>query len=124
MYVTEDSPPIRRHSAWAARGRTEPDRAGCLKRGGALSRRELIEGQIADLGDELVALKARWEEEKRAIDGIREIQARQEQLQLEMDPERPLVVAGGEVSREHGFDLVAGAAIPILKNHATLVVEP
>jgi ATP-dependent Clp protease ATP-binding subunit ClpB len=48
----------------------------------AVGRREAIDHQIQELGDELVRVKARWEEEKRAIDAIRELQARQEQAQL------------------------------------------
>jgi ATP-dependent Clp protease ATP-binding subunit ClpB len=48
----------------------------------AVGRREAIEAQIAELQDELGNVRARWEEEKRAIDHIRALQAEQEKLQL------------------------------------------
>ena len=48
----------------------------------AVGRREAIAAQIAELQDELGAVRARWEEEKRAIDRIRALQAEQEKLQL------------------------------------------
>ena len=38
-----------------------------------------------DPAEELTAVKARWEEEKRAIDRIRALQAEQEQVQLAME---------------------------------------
>jgi ATP-dependent Clp protease ATP-binding subunit ClpB len=51
----------------------------------AVSRREAIDAQIAEVSDELTAVRARWEEEKQAIDRIRGLQAEQEQLQLKME---------------------------------------
>ncbi|HOX26856.1 MAG TPA: AAA family ATPase [Candidatus Krumholzibacteria bacterium] len=51
----------------------------------AVSRREAIDGQIAELRDELSQVRARWEEEKRAIDAIRALQAKQEQIQLKTE---------------------------------------
>jgi len=51
----------------------------------AVARREVIDGRIAELSDDLVAVKTRWEEEKKAIDRIRTIQAEQDRLQLAMD---------------------------------------
>ena len=51
----------------------------------AVNRREMIDGQIAELEDELTSVRARWEEEKRAIDRIREVQAAQDRLQLDME---------------------------------------
>ena len=51
----------------------------------AVGRREVIDEQIAELEDELSGVRARWEEEKRAIDRIRKLQAEQEQLQLQME---------------------------------------
>jgi ATP-dependent Clp protease ATP-binding subunit ClpB len=48
----------------------------------AVARREVIDGQIAELRDELSRVRARWEEEKRAIDAIRALQAEQEQVLL------------------------------------------
>jgi len=48
----------------------------------AVARREVIDGQIAELRDELSRVRARWEEEKRAIDDIRALQAEQEQVLL------------------------------------------
>jgi ATP-dependent Clp protease ATP-binding subunit ClpB len=51
----------------------------------AVSRREGIDRQIAELEDELSQVKARWQEEREAIDRIRELQSEQEKLQLEME---------------------------------------
>jgi ATP-dependent Clp protease ATP-binding subunit ClpB len=51
----------------------------------AVNRREVIDGHIAELQDELTSVRARWEEEKRAIDRIREVQAAQDRLQLDME---------------------------------------
>ena len=51
----------------------------------AVARREVIDHQIAELRDELDAVKARWEEEKAAIDQIRALQKQQENLALEME---------------------------------------
>jgi ATP-dependent Clp protease ATP-binding subunit ClpB len=48
----------------------------------AVARRESIDDQIAELRDALSRVRARWEEEKRAIDRIRALQAEQEQVQL------------------------------------------
>ena len=44
------------------------------------------------------------------------------QAGLELDTGRPLVAASGELTREHGFDLVADAAASLLKGHVSLVV--
>jgi ATP-dependent Clp protease ATP-binding subunit ClpB len=52
---------------------------------GAVGRRDAIDEQIAELQEELAGVRARWEEEKRAIDRIRKLQAEQEQLQLQME---------------------------------------
>jgi ATP-dependent Clp protease ATP-binding subunit ClpB len=52
---------------------------------GAVGRREAIDHQIEELREELTAVRARWEEEKRAIDRIRGLQAEQEQAQLAME---------------------------------------
>ncbi len=51
----------------------------------AVGRREVIGEQIAELEDRLIAIRARWEEEKRAIDRIREVQAAQDRLQTDME---------------------------------------
>ena len=51
----------------------------------AVNRREAIGRQIAEYEDELSVVRARWEEEKRAIDAIRALQAEQEQVQLRME---------------------------------------
>jgi ATP-dependent Clp protease ATP-binding subunit ClpB len=51
----------------------------------AVGRRAVIEGQIAGLREELDLVQARWEQEKEAIDRIRALQARQEDLALEME---------------------------------------
>ena len=47
----------------------------------AVARREAIDRQIAELRDELGQVKARWEQEKEAIDDIRALQKEQENLQ-------------------------------------------
>ncbi|MBA4378097.1 MAG: hypothetical protein C0395_05500 [Gemmatimonas sp.] len=51
----------------------------------AVGRREAIDRQIAELRDDLGRLRARWEQEKAAIDAIRALQARQEQLGAEIE---------------------------------------
>lgn len=51
----------------------------------AVARREAIDRQIAELKDDLAQVKARWEQEKQAIDRIRGLQKQQENLQLEME---------------------------------------
>jgi len=51
----------------------------------AVARRELIDRQIAELRDQWDQLKARWEQEKEAIDRIRTLQKEQENLVLEME---------------------------------------
>jgi ATP-dependent Clp protease ATP-binding subunit ClpB len=51
----------------------------------AVARREIIERQISELNDQLVKVKARWQEEKAAIDTIREVQGEQERLGQEME---------------------------------------
>ncbi|MCP4574045.1 MAG: AAA domain-containing protein [bacterium] len=51
----------------------------------AVVRRESIDRQLTELRDALDAVQARWEEEKAAIDAIRTLQKRQENLQLEME---------------------------------------
>ena len=51
----------------------------------AVARRETIDRQIAELRDELDQVKARWEQEKEAIDDIRALQKKQENLALEME---------------------------------------
>jgi len=51
----------------------------------AVARRELIDRQITELRDQWDKLKARWEQEKKAIDKIRELQKEQENLVLEME---------------------------------------
>ncbi len=51
----------------------------------AVARREAIDRQIAEHSDDLAQLKARWEQEKEAIDRIRALQKEQENLQLEME---------------------------------------
>jgi ATP-dependent Clp protease ATP-binding subunit ClpB len=51
----------------------------------AVSRRELIDHQIAEVSDELTSVRARWEEEKHAIDRIREVQSAQDRLQNDME---------------------------------------
>ena len=52
---------------------------------GAVTRRETIDHQLVDLREELVKLRARWEEEKEAIDGIRKPQEQLERLGVEME---------------------------------------
>jgi ATP-dependent Clp protease ATP-binding subunit ClpB len=51
----------------------------------AVGRREHIDEQIAELSDELSSVRARWEEEKHAIDRIREVQSAQDRLQNDME---------------------------------------
>jgi len=51
----------------------------------AVARREHIDEQIAELSDELSSVRARWEEEKHAIDRIREVQSAQDRLQNDME---------------------------------------
>ncbi|MGD9546583.1 MAG: ATP-dependent Clp protease ATP-binding subunit [Candidatus Krumholzibacteriia bacterium] len=51
----------------------------------AVARREAIDHQIAELNDDLGQVKARWEQEREAIDAIRALQKQQENLQLEME---------------------------------------
>ncbi|MFH1842965.1 MAG: AAA family ATPase [bacterium] len=49
----------------------------------AVARREALERQLNELNDTLTSLKARWQEEKAAIDVIRELQGEQERLGVE-----------------------------------------
>jgi len=51
----------------------------------AVSRREAIQSDLAELNDQLTTVRARWEEEKRAIDAIRAVQAAQDTLQQDME---------------------------------------
>jgi len=51
----------------------------------AVARRDLLDRQITELRDEWDGLKARWEQEKEAIDRIRTLQKEQENLVLEME---------------------------------------
>jgi ATP-dependent Clp protease ATP-binding subunit ClpB len=51
----------------------------------AVARREAIDRQINELRDELQGLKARWQQEKEAIDEIRRLQEEQEQLGQKME---------------------------------------
>ena len=51
----------------------------------AVVRRQTIERQIAELRDELDQVTARWQQEKEAIDNIRALQQKQENLALEME---------------------------------------
>ena len=51
----------------------------------AVVRRQVIDSQIIDLRDELDKVKARWEQEKEAIDRIRTLQTRQENMVQEME---------------------------------------
>ncbi len=51
----------------------------------AVARREVIDRQINELGDQLTAVQARWREEKEAIDGIRKLQGELERLGREME---------------------------------------
>jgi starch synthase len=43
------------------------------------------------------------------------------QLQLELEPERPLVAVLGEATKERGLDLAAASLPGLLKNHASVV---
>jgi ATP-dependent Clp protease ATP-binding subunit ClpB len=51
----------------------------------AVARRDFIDRQIVELRDDWDKLNARWEQEKEAIDKIRELQKQQENLVLEME---------------------------------------
>ncbi|MFO7655255.1 MAG: AAA family ATPase [Candidatus Krumholzibacteriia bacterium] len=51
----------------------------------AVVRREAIDRQLAESGDELSRVKARWQEEREAIDRIRNLQSELEQFNLEME---------------------------------------
>jgi len=51
----------------------------------AVVRRETIDRQLVEHRDQLDQVKARWEQEKAAIDAIRSLQQKQENLQLEME---------------------------------------
>lgn len=44
------------------------------------------------------------------------------ELELELDVARPLLVALGPATKEHGFDLIAGALSALLKQDVTMVV--
>jgi starch synthase len=44
------------------------------------------------------------------------------ELELELDVERPLFVASGEIDKAHGFDLLAGALSALLKQDISLVI--
>ncbi len=50
-----------------------------------MARRETIDRHIAELRDELDGVKARWQQEKEAIEAIRALQKEQENLVLEME---------------------------------------
>ncbi len=52
---------------------------------GAVTRRETIDHQLVELREDLAKLRARWEEEKEAIDGIRKLQEQIERLGVEME---------------------------------------
>jgi len=52
---------------------------------GAVARRETIDHQLAELREELAKVKARWQEEKEAIDAIRKLQEQSERLGFEME---------------------------------------
>ena len=51
----------------------------------AVARREVIDRQLGELKDELAGVRARWEQEKQAIDAIRALQKTQEDLLLELE---------------------------------------
>ena len=51
----------------------------------AVARREVIDHQRTELGEDLQKVKARWQEEKEAIDGIRKLQAQLERLGVAME---------------------------------------
>jgi len=51
----------------------------------AVARRETIDRHIAELRDELDQVKARWQQEKTAIEAIRDLQKEQENLVLETE---------------------------------------
>ncbi len=51
----------------------------------AVARRELIDRQLGELKDDLGQVRARWEQEKKAIDAIRALQKSQEGLLLELE---------------------------------------
>ena len=51
----------------------------------AVARREVIDHQLSELKDELAKVRARWEQEKKAIDAIRARQKAQEDLLLELE---------------------------------------
>ncbi len=51
----------------------------------AVARREAIERQLVELREQLARLRARWEEEKSAIDDIRKLQEQLERLGFEME---------------------------------------
>jgi ATP-dependent Clp protease ATP-binding subunit ClpB len=51
----------------------------------AVARRELIDRQLGELRDDLGKVRARWEQEKKAIDAIRTLQKEQEHLLLELE---------------------------------------
>ncbi|MCB9577267.1 MAG: glycogen synthase [Polyangiaceae bacterium] len=67
------------------------------------------------------ALDARYDAEDPANKG-REKTALLRRLELELDVERPLVVAVAELGKEQGMDLVAGALSTLLKQDLSLVV--
>ncbi len=96
----------------------------------AVSRREAIAGQIAELQDELGAVRARWEEEKRAIDRIRGLQAEQEKLQLAMqqaeragDLARASELKYGEQTRLAGELQTARADLVAIQGEQPLLTE-
>ncbi len=81
-----------------------------------VARREIIERQISELNDQLVKVKARWQEEKAAIDTIRVVQGEQERLGQEMESaERQ-----GDLAR--ASELKYGRAVE-LENQVTVARE-
>jgi len=82
-----DSVPSEVDDAQRRRNQLEMERLALAKETekAAVTRREAIERQIAELDDEIAGLRARWEREKDAIDEIRAVQEEQEKLTGEIE---------------------------------------
>ncbi len=73
----------------------------------AVARRETIEHQIAEQRDQLDQVSARWQMEKDAIEAIREVQKRQDELLYEMEKAE----RGGDLARASELKYSAQATL-------------
>ncbi len=96
----------------------------------AVARREVIDAQIAEHRDELARVRARWEQEKHAIDRMRALQAEQERAQLaaeqaerQGDLARASELKYGEMSRLARALAEARAALVTVQGESPLLKE-